>query len=123
MEPVPRATLGVLFGAWLSLVERSVRDREAAGSNPVAPTTNLTVLRPVSSGESAFRLLSTLADFPTFLVNGHDHILIVRDAAPPLTAANVSHPEAGVAVQLLNEAFIEGDGRFWRGGIVQSAHT
>ena len=38
MEPVPRATLGVLFGAWLSLVERSVRDREAAGSNPVAPT-------------------------------------------------------------------------------------
>ena len=25
-------------GAWLSLVERSVRDREVAGSNPVAPT-------------------------------------------------------------------------------------
>ncbi len=32
-------TRGSLLGAWLSLVERSVRDREAAGSNPVAPTT------------------------------------------------------------------------------------
>src|SRR2546423_13810171 len=26
------------FGAWLSLVERSVRDREVGGSNPLAPT-------------------------------------------------------------------------------------
>ncbi len=26
------------FGAWLSLVERYVRDVEVAGSNPVAPT-------------------------------------------------------------------------------------
>ncbi len=26
------------IGAWLSLVERPVRDREVAGSNPVAPT-------------------------------------------------------------------------------------
>ena len=26
-------------GLWLSLVERSVRDREVAGSNPVNPTT------------------------------------------------------------------------------------
>ena len=26
------------FGLWLSLVERSVRDREVAGSNPVNPT-------------------------------------------------------------------------------------
>ena len=26
------------FGAWLSLVERSVRDREVVGSNPIAPT-------------------------------------------------------------------------------------
>ena len=25
-------------GLWLSLVERSVRDREVAGSNPVNPT-------------------------------------------------------------------------------------
>ena len=28
-----------LFGAWLSLVERSVRDAEVGGSNPLAPTT------------------------------------------------------------------------------------
>ena len=27
-------------GAWLSLVERCVRDAEVAGSNPVAPTCN-----------------------------------------------------------------------------------
>ena len=28
----------LLVGAWLSLVERSVRDREVGGSNPLAPT-------------------------------------------------------------------------------------
>lgn len=28
------------IGAWLSLVERNVRDVEAAGSNPVAPINN-----------------------------------------------------------------------------------
>jgi hypothetical protein len=27
-----------LVGAWLSLVERLVRDQEAGGSNPLAPT-------------------------------------------------------------------------------------
>ena len=27
-------------GAWLSLVERSVRDAEVGGSNPLAPTTD-----------------------------------------------------------------------------------
>ena len=27
-----------VFGAWLSLVERLVRDQEAGGSNPLAPT-------------------------------------------------------------------------------------
>ena len=27
------------FGLWLSLVERFVRDEEAAGSNPASPTT------------------------------------------------------------------------------------
>lgn len=26
------------FGAWLSLVERLVRDQEVGGSNPLAPT-------------------------------------------------------------------------------------
>ena len=30
-----------LVGAWLSLVERSVRDREVGGSNPLAPTKHL----------------------------------------------------------------------------------
>lgn len=30
-------------GAWLSLVERSVRDREVVGSNPIAPTNQITV--------------------------------------------------------------------------------
>ena len=33
-----RVQQGELIGAWLSLVERPVRDREVAGSNPVAPT-------------------------------------------------------------------------------------
>ena len=28
-------------GAWLSLVERTVRDREVGGSNPLAPTKNI----------------------------------------------------------------------------------
>ena len=31
----------VCYGLWLSLVERSVRDREVAGSNPVNPTMKL----------------------------------------------------------------------------------
>ncbi len=31
--------LSVVFGVWLSLVERYVRDVEAAGSNPVTPIT------------------------------------------------------------------------------------
>jgi hypothetical protein len=30
-----------LVGAWLSLVERLVRDQEAGGSNPLAPTNSL----------------------------------------------------------------------------------
>ena len=29
-----------IHGAWLSLVERSVRDAEVGGSNPLAPTTD-----------------------------------------------------------------------------------
>ena len=33
------------FGAWLSLVERSVRDREVGGSNPLAPTFIIKQLR------------------------------------------------------------------------------
>jgi hypothetical protein len=30
-----------IFGAWLSLVERTVRDREVGGSIPLAPTISL----------------------------------------------------------------------------------
>ncbi len=36
---------GGFVGAWLSLVERFVRDEEVAGSNPVAPTISSKVLR------------------------------------------------------------------------------
>ena len=36
---------GLRVGAWLSLVERSVWDRDVAGSNPVAPTNSLTFVR------------------------------------------------------------------------------
>ena len=33
-----RYIIDVLFGVWLSLVERFVRDEEAVDSNPVTPT-------------------------------------------------------------------------------------
>ena len=36
-----RRCLKQYIGLWLSLVERCVRDAEAAGSNPVNPTSNL----------------------------------------------------------------------------------
>ena len=35
----PSAPSTSLLGEWLSLVERSVRDAEVGGSNPLAPTT------------------------------------------------------------------------------------
>ena len=41
MPVFPRGQVNCLYmstGAWLSLVERLVRDQEVAGSNPVAPT-------------------------------------------------------------------------------------
>ena len=34
----------IFFGAWLSLVERLVRDQEAGGSNPLAPTTKRSLI-------------------------------------------------------------------------------
>ena len=37
----PKMLLSLEIGAWLSLVERTVRDREVGGSNPLAPTSNL----------------------------------------------------------------------------------
>ena len=51
-------------GAWLSLVERCVRDAEAAGSNPVAPT--YLQIRPF--GENVKRL-SLLSD-QTYVAQG-----------------------------------------------------
>ena len=41
---------GSFVGAWLSLVERSVRDREVGGSNPLAPTNSINSLRPPAFG-------------------------------------------------------------------------
>ena len=40
-----QATTLVKYGAWLSLVERLVRDQEAGGSNPLAPTIKFKELR------------------------------------------------------------------------------
>ena len=37
----PYSVSPFLVGAWLSLVERLVRDQEAGGSNPLAPTKSL----------------------------------------------------------------------------------
>jgi hypothetical protein len=45
-------------GAWLSLVERSVRDREVVGSNPIAPTLKNNGLEAVNS--TAFLLIPAL---------------------------------------------------------------
>ena len=45
----------VFVGAWLSLVERSVRDREVGGSNPLAPTTEKGASGPLFSGRESAR--------------------------------------------------------------------
>jgi hypothetical protein len=37
----------LINGAWLSLVERTVRDREVGGSNPLAPTISLEGSLPI----------------------------------------------------------------------------
>ncbi len=41
-------------GAWLSLVERTVRDREVGGSNPLAPTKLMTLTAVSFGGRSCF---------------------------------------------------------------------
>src|SRR5215813_10666251 len=46
---------GASIGAWLSLVERSVRDREVVGSNPIAPTFRISNLE--ADALSAFLLI------------------------------------------------------------------
>jgi serine/threonine protein kinase len=53
-----RATL-VQFGAWLSLVERLVRDQEAGGSNPLAPT-NLSFVVSLHCGGCSLSAFSRL---------------------------------------------------------------
>jgi hypothetical protein len=40
----------IIIGAWLSLVERSVRDREVVGSNPIAPTFRINLVESISYG-------------------------------------------------------------------------
>src|SRR5579863_6431823 len=47
-----RAAVHWRFGAWLSLVERLVRDQEAGGSNPLAPTNSFKNLQVVA-GQTA----------------------------------------------------------------------
>src|SRR5262249_30017279 len=47
-------TSKVVSGAWLSLVERSVRDREVEGSNPFAPTFKVSKLRASCDARFAF---------------------------------------------------------------------
>jgi hypothetical protein len=51
-------------GAWLSLVERSVRDREVVGSNPIAPTFQISNLEAVNM--AAFLLIP--APIPAILI-------------------------------------------------------
>ena len=53
-------------GTWLSLVERSVRDREAAGSNPVVPTRNR---RPEAQSPLAFSVILA-TNWPQVATNG-----------------------------------------------------
>ena len=44
-DPLVQVCCSASIGAWLSLVERTVRDREVGGSNPLAPTNNFKHLR------------------------------------------------------------------------------
>jgi hypothetical protein len=48
-----------IIGAWLSLVERSVRDREVVGSNPIAPTFKIDKLWLPDGSHFLFTTLST----------------------------------------------------------------
>src|SRR5690242_3469847 len=60
--PPPQAATG----AWLSLVERTVRDREVGGSNPLAPT-SVELARPIGRASSVYtsvRLLAAPDDSP-----------------------------------------------------------
>jgi hypothetical protein len=48
-----------MSGAWLSLVERSVRDREVVGSNPIAPINEINKLWLPNGSHLLFTTLST----------------------------------------------------------------
>ena len=57
------------FGAWLSLVERLVRDQEVGGSNPLAPTIYpagifLSIERPKASSFRSFCFFTMPTDHP-----------------------------------------------------------
>src|ERR1700681_1916878 len=62
-----------LVGAWLSLVERLVRDQEAGGSNPLAPTNSFNNLQVVA-GQTAH---------PT----AHPIAKLLRDSFAPILRA------------------------------------
>src|SRR5215210_376991 len=51
-----RRTVFEDVGAWLSLVEHSVRDRGVGGSNPLAPTNFLLFLKKIRSTQSGWAL-------------------------------------------------------------------
>ena len=55
-------------GMWLSLVERCVRDAEAAGSNPVIPTQKKPLMR--ISGFFVYKGLLCRKFFPPFKSHG-----------------------------------------------------
>ena len=76
-------------GAWLSLVEHSVRDRGVGGSNPLAPTNFLIFLR--ESQNLAWRVtrfllrLSVLGtEWPVRQIQ--PAVGIIRDFSPPSVA-------------------------------------
>jgi hypothetical protein len=76
-------------GAWLSLVEHSVRDRGVGGSNPLAPTNFLIFLRKSAqfslAGHSVFLPNSVFeTEWPVLQI--HPSVEIVRDFPPPSLA-------------------------------------
>ena len=56
-----RARISIHFGAWLSLVERTVRDREVGGSNPLAPTIIINNIKRVATKWWLFLCVAALS--------------------------------------------------------------
>ena len=68
-------------GAWLSLVERTVRDREAGGSNPLAPTKFFLIINGLRNAFLALRTSKMrLALFLTFSCIGCELLAILTMA-------------------------------------------